>query len=189
MIPHSAEGIRLAGKLLYERGHVSGTEGNISIKLPRQPSGFHLICTPTGVRLDSLTDRELSAMDDNTLLSGPPVTSEYQVHRLIHQHPHIGAVVHTHAPYSTALSLQTNENLAHLLMETEVLFSEVPRVPRIPAGTLELAEAATALVAPETRILILEHHGIVALGATLEEALNHAEMYENNAKIIVLARG
>lgn len=187
MIPHSAEGIQRVGRLLYERGLVSGTEGNISIKLPQESSGYHLICTPTGVRLDSLVDQELSLMDDNKLLTGTPVTSEYQVHRLIHQHEHVGAVIHTHAPYSTALSLRTKENHADLLTETEALFSEVPRVPRIAAGTLELAEAATALVTVETRILILEHHGIVALGTTLEEALNYAEMYENNAKIILLS--
>lgn len=186
MIPHTAEGIELVGKLLWQRELVSGTEGNISIKVPTEPSGYHLICTPTGVRLDSLAGRELSLMDDNTLLSGSPVTSEYQVHRLIHQHEHVGAVIHTHAPYSTALSLKTSENLSNLLTESEVLFPAVPRIPRLPPGTLELAEAARAQVTPETRILVLENHGIVAIGATLEEALNYAEMYENFAKIICL---
>lgn len=186
MISDTAEGIRLVGKMLYDRGLVNGTEGNISIKRPNGPSGYHLICTPTGVRLDSLDDQELSVMNDNQLVSGPSVTSEYQVHRLIHQYEHVGAVIHTHAPYSTAFSLKTTENLADLLIESEVLFSNVPRVPRLSPGSLELAEAAAEKVGQDTRILILEHHGIVAVGDSLQEALNFAEMYENFAKIVLL---
>ena len=185
MIPDNEHGIYLAGRKLYERGLVSGTEGNISVKQDNESSGYNLICTPTGTRLDSLNERELSVINDGELLSGPPVTSEFPMHRLIQQHEHVRAVIHTHAPYSTALSLITKQNLASLLTESEVLYPVVPRVPRLPPGSDQLAEAVSAQVSPETPILILEHHGILAVGASLEEALNFAEMYENFAKIMI----
>ncbi len=173
------------GKLLYDKGLIAGTEGNISCRLP---SGDILI-TPSGVCKGMMQPEELSVIDS----SGKPKarsnkpSSEYRIHLLAYQRrPEIEAVVHAHPSYATGFALAGIAIEAGGLPEFRDTFGNVPFVPFGEPGTSELAGALEKFIATGHTYL-LENHGLVSLGTSLLEAFYRLEMAEHCAKALYLA--
>lgn len=173
------------GKLLYDKGLIAGTEGNISCRLP---SGDVLI-TPSGVCKGMMEPDELAVVD----ITGKPSSksrkpsSEYRIHLLAYdRRPEVQAVVHAHPSYSTGFALAGIAIEASGLPEFRDTFGTVPFVPYGEPGTQELAGSLERFIATGHTYL-LENHGLVSLGTTLLEAYFRLEMAEHCAKALYLA--
>jgi ribulose-5-phosphate 4-epimerase/fuculose-1-phosphate aldolase len=94
----------------------------------------------------------------------------------------VQAVVHTHAPTATAFGIAKKEILPLQIELFMLLPNGVPVVPFKTPGSKALAEAVQKEIANHDA-LILENHGIVTVGSTIEAACSLNEMVEEAAKI------
>jgi L-fuculose-phosphate aldolase len=162
-----------ASRRLAEEGLVPGTAGNVSAR-----AGELVAVTPTGARLGELEAEHVAVVDlDGEQVSGPLApTSELDLHLGIHAERGDGAIVHTHAPLATALSVVLDElPLVHYQM---LLFGGPVRVaPYETFGSPELAAAVLAALDGRTAAL-MANHGAVTVGADPDSAVEAALLLE-----------
>ena len=162
---------------MAELGLVRGSSGNVSAR-----RGDIILITPRGIIYEHLHPPQVIAID----LAGRAVSgagapsSEWRLHVAIYRaRGDVGAIVHTHSPYATAASFGARFPVVH--DEGKLLFGEeIPISRHAPPGTWELAEAVAEALAGGKAVLIA-HHGAVAVGGTLREALLLAEKLEEAA--------
>jgi L-fuculose-phosphate aldolase len=162
-----------ACRRLADAGLVRGTAGNVSVR-----TGDAVAITPTGAPLEALAAADVTVIDlEGRVLAGDLApTSELDLHLGVYARYGAGAVVHTHAPVSTALSCVLDElPCVHYEM---LLLGGTVRVARYETfATPELA--AVALEALEGRTAaLLANHGTIALGADLDGAVHATELLE-----------
>jgi L-fuculose-phosphate aldolase len=182
-----SEKIVKAGRELYNHGLVRGTSGNISARI-RGTDTF--LIKPSGTRMEALKPEELVLVD----LQGYKVRGESKVSMETLMHAAIyrirkdaQAVVHSHAPIATAFGIAKMEILPLQIEMFMLLPKGVPLVPFKPPGSKALAEAVQKKIT-NYDALILENHGIVTVGSTIEEACSLNEMVEEGAKIQLLTK-
>ena len=154
---------------------VVGTAGNVSVR-----AGDLVAISATGARFESITDREVVVVGpDGTLVAGDlEPTSELDLHLGIHARGDhgVGAVVHTHAPVSTAMSTVLTE-LPCIHYQQLLLGGPVRVAPYATFGTAELAaHVHTALEGRSAALMA--NHGSVAVGADAQKALENALLLE-----------
>jgi L-fuculose-phosphate aldolase len=101
--------------------------------------------------------------------------------------PDIMAIVHTHAPYASALSM-IGQPLVAAHMDTMALYDDCAHLatwPGVPVGDEEGEIIAAAL--GNKRAALLAHHGLLATGRTIEEAAIIACTIERAARLQLLA--
>lgn len=173
------------GRRLHTAGLVAGTAGNISARTRDGP----VIVTPRGVRKDGLEPDNLVRLD----LHHPggralaQATTEWPLHRAcLAADPQVHAVVHTHAPALTAIGLRRID-VADLLPESADAVGGIARVPWAPSGSDALGDRAADAIRQGAAVVILERHGAVSVGRTLEEAFDRTELAELSARAVLLA--
>lgn len=183
----TGEELRRTGRRAWEKGLVSGFNGNLSLK--RQD---RMVVTCAGSAKGHLQPGDLVSVD---LESGEPsgtgrMSSEAGLHLAVYRtHPEAMAIVHSHPEHLLALSLAAPHHLAELpLFEAKACRKELTTLPGLPPGSSELA-LAVAEAARGHRAVFLYRHGLVCWGTDLTEALAWSEELESLAKIQLLARG
>jgi L-fuculose-phosphate aldolase len=153
-------------------GLTHGTSGNVSLRVPNG-----MVITPTGLDYGSCDPADLVV----TSLDGRPAdterrspSSEWRLHAAVYQaRPEINGVIHGHAPAATAVACLGRAIPAFHYM-IAVAGGDTIRCARYaPFGTEQLASYAVDALADRLACL-LAHHGFIAIGATLEEALSVA---------------
>jgi L-fuculose-phosphate aldolase len=109
-------------------------------------------------------------------------TSDLAIHRAAHAaRPDVRAVAHAHLPASLALTLAGEVPDPAILPETGLLLPRLPFLPLMAMGSRALADAIGAALSdpgdPADAVL-LERHGAVAVGATIESAVDRLELVE-----------
>src|SRR4051812_834733 len=91
---------------LAGEGLLIGSAGNASVR-----GGEHVAVTATGVGLGRVTSDQVTVVDlDGRVVDGEfEPTSELELHLGVYQRYGAGAVVHTHSPEATAVSLVLDE--------------------------------------------------------------------------------
>jgi L-fuculose-phosphate aldolase len=184
----------VGGLVLGAAGNVSARAGDLAgagVDLQRwrcTPTSFVLI-SPSGLPYDALRPEDVCAVTpDGTLVEGPAPSVELPMHlAVLAARPDVGAIVHTHSPYATALSCVIDE-IPVVEPEQEVAVGgPLPVADAAPSGTAALGEAVLA-AAGERRAVVVRGHGPVCFGADLAAALACAFAVEENARIHALAR-
>ena len=171
---------------LYARGFIVGTEGNVSVRVAPD----RVWITPSGFHKGFLRSAELLLvdLDGRVHLGHGQPSSETPMHLALYRaRSNIQAVVHAHPPIATALTVAGYALEATLLPEAVVVLGDVPTIPyqmpATPQFAREVAEAMHGRVAA-----LLENHGCVTIGTTLQEAFNTMEIVERVAHIFYLAK-
>lgn len=170
-------------KYLSEKGLISGSEGNLSVRVE---DGFFI--TPAGKIKETLSLRDLSYFNlDGECLRGCP-SSEWGLHYKIYfKNPQAKAVVHTHPLYVLALeALGFNFKEFHHF-EAKLLLKNLSMLPPFPAGSPKLWEFASNLCM-NNRMVILCKHGLLTWGESLEEAVNYTLILEKLCHLEYLIR-
>lgn len=175
-----------AAQRAYRRGLQTGDGGNISVRVPEHDL---MIVKPSGVSFIDCNRSNLVITDfnGNVVEGANRPTREALLHGSIYANiSHIGAVVHTHAPWSILWSM-TRRDLPLVTQHAKLkLGSPVPNLfydaPVVPT---EGVEAIITLLKEnlDLRAFILGEHGIVALGETALQAEHNAEFIEETAQI------
>ena len=166
--PHSS--VVEAVRRLAQQGLNQGASGNVSV---RQGDGF--LVTPSGVGADVLQADQLvsMAMDGGWGGAWKP-SSEWRFHRDIYAaRPDAGAVVHCHSPAATALAVLGKAIPAFHYMIAIAGGADVRCAPYATFGTQELSDAALAALEGR-RACLLGHHGMIAIGKDLSQAMDVA---------------
>lgn len=183
-----AELVRL-GRSLFDRGFSVGSAGNISVALP---DGW--LMTPTNSCLGNLDADRISRLDaDWNHISGDKPSKEVFLHRAFYEtRPGMGAVVHLHSTYATALScldLPDPEDCIPPLTPYVVMrVGRVPCLPYVPPGDPRMGDMIRARGGRNAAVL-LANHGPVVAGKDLHSAVYAAEELEETAKLAVLLAG
>ncbi len=166
-------------------GLLIGTAGNVSVRV-----GEHVAVTATGVVLERATPEQVTVVDlDGTVVAGDLApTSELELHLGIYRRSGAGAVVHTHSPQATAVSLVLDE-LPCVHYQQLLLGGAIRVAPFAVFGSGELAEHVWTALDGKSAAL-MANHGAVVHGPTLQAAVDNAlllewacELYRNAASI------
>lgn len=174
-----------AAQSLSRLGLNSGTSGNISVR-----NGQGILITPSAIPYELLTPELIAHMPLNGAgtWAGPKrPSSEWRFHLDIHNaRSDINAIVHTHAPYATALAMARQEIPPCHYMVTRFGGDNVRCAPYALFGTAELS--ALAVTALENRsACLLANHGLIATGPTLKAAMACATELETLAHQYILS--
>lgn len=177
------------GKSLFERGLTAGSSGNISV---RTDEGY--LATPTNSCLGFLDAETLSVLDgEGTHVAGKAPTKELPLHFAFYRNrPKARAVVHLHSTFATALSCLADADRADAVPPlTPYVVMRVGKVPIVAytrPGSPDIGPLIDA-VAPDHAAVLLENHGPVVSGPSLESAVYAIEELEEAAKLALLTRG
>ena len=169
---------------MYAHGLITSTGGNVSVRIPDKDQ---LWITPNSsfkgaLRADMLVRIDL---DGNPIGDSPYApSSERMLHCAIYRNnPKVGAVIHSHAPKATILGLA---GLPFLPISTEAAFiGEIPRVPFIMPGTVELADAVGA-AARDANAVIMQNHGLIVGGPNLRHTIDMTFIIEETAEKLIV---
>jgi L-fuculose-phosphate aldolase len=158
---------------LAAEGLLIGTAGNVSVR-----TGDTVLVTATGAVLGELTEDQVVEVDlAGNLVDGDLVpTSEVYLHLALYENHDVTAVVHTHAPVSTAASIAV-ERIPVIHYQQLLLGGEIRVAPYATFGTPELAARVVAALEGRAAAL-MANHGAVAIGATLDKAVDNALLLE-----------
>ena len=163
-----------------------GTSGNISVRF-----GDRMLITPSAVPYTQMTPDLIAALplDHGEAWEGPrKPSSEWRFHLdILNARPEIGAVVHAHPTYCTALALLREDIPAAHYMIAAFGGTTVRCSPFAIFGTAELSRHAVAALEDRTACL-LANHGAIAIGATLEAAMWRMVELETLARQYAIAR-
>ncbi len=167
-----------ACRALSRRGLSHGTSGNISVRRDQQ----HFFVSPTGMAYNALVPDDVPLMDlDGRWFGRCRPSSEWRFHRdILKSRDDVGAVVHTHSRYATALACTARGIPAFHYMVAVAGGLDIRCAPYHTFGTQELSNAALAALNGR-RACLLENHGIIAVGANLRAAVALAGEVENLA--------
>jgi L-fuculose-phosphate aldolase len=114
-------------------------------------------------------------------------SSEWRFHLdILRARPEIGAIVHTHAPHATAISMTRRDIPPCHYMITRFGGGTVRCAPYALFGTAELSTAALAALENRSACL-LANHGFIATGASLAAAMAAAVELETLSKQYILS--
>ncbi|MEO3430484.1 class II aldolase/adducin family protein [Pelagibius sp. CAU 1746] len=172
---------------MNHQGINQGTSGNVSAR-----HGKTMLITPSGIPYEALKPADIVAMpldDDYGAYEGKLApSSEWRFHLdIMAARPEVGAIVHTHSTYATAMAICGFEIPAVHYMIAAAGGPTIRVAPYATYGTKELSR--NALQALEGRgACLLANHGVIATGPGLQRALWLAGEVETLARQYVLAR-
>ena len=169
---------------LYRQGLTTTSGGNISWRV----SDEYVLLTPSKIDKGELqgTDIGVLTTDGENLTPELPPSIETEMHLSIYRtRPDARAVVHAHPLAATALSATRREINCRYIAESYAIVGTPVRAPYAMMGTPDLA-ASVSQAAREGNCIILDNHGVLAIGITLLEAFDRLEVLERAAQTMLL---
>lgn len=182
-IAQACEDVLAFSRQMSADGLVVGTSGNVSARV-----GSLIAVTPSGVAYSTMRPEDISIVD----MDGQPVrcrylpSSELELHLEVYRATQTSAVVHTHSPYATAMSMVVSQ-VAPVHYCMVMLGGSLPVVPYATFGTPELARSVRGAF-DTTSTVLLQNHGLVAIGARLGTAYECAVQAEGLCKAYAIAK-
>jgi L-fuculose-phosphate aldolase len=173
-LENEREQVAEVSRRLAAEGLVLGTAGNVSAR----GDDDLVAISPTGAVLKTLEPEQVSVIDmDGNLVDGElEPTSELDLHLGVYRRYGAGAVVHTHAPWATAIGSVLDE-LPCVHYQMLLLGGSVRVAPYRTFGTPELAESVLDALDGRTAAL-MANHGALNYAQSAEAALEAALLLE-----------
>jgi len=167
--------------ILAREGHESGLAGQVTA-LGEQPGTWWTLQFGYGFD-EAMPERMVLVDEDLQPLSGGRPNPGVRFHVWIYRkRPDVKAIVHTHAPYASALAA-TGQPLKTIHMDSAMLdgtahFAEWPGVP-VADDEGRVISAALG----DAKTILLANHGLLAAGSSVEEATYLAVFFERAARM------
>ena len=166
-------------KMLYDRQLTVSAGGNMSMRINER----EVIITPSGRNKGLLSPDDMVklSIDGEVLSSGKP-SIEHRFHLALYRmNPETNAIVHCHPLNCVALAVKGAKMRCNLTPEGAILLGDVPMVGYYTPGSEELVGAVAEQ--GHARAMLMERHGALTQGRTIEEAYNRMEELEFQAKL------
>lgn len=180
-----AEKLAACCRILAREGHESGLAGQVTA-LAERPGAWHTLRFGLGFE-EATADNMVLVDEDLKPLSGRRANPGVRFHIWIYRkRPDVKAIVHTHAPYASALAA-TGQPLKTIHMDSAMLHgtAHLAEWPGVPVADDEGRIISGALGSAKT--ILLANHGLLAAGASIEEATYLAVFMERAARMQVRA--
>ena len=167
------------GKLLWDKGLVTGFNGNISSRIDADT----ILITATGTCLGYLKSTDIVTLSLKTgdVVGEGKASSERFMHTEVYKNfPDIKAVVHTHPTYTNGFFL-SNETLEPKTFEAKFYLGIVKSVPQSTPSVTAMEPVIKELKV--SNIVVLRNHGVVAMGKDLFYAFVLIQELEEQTKV------
>lgn len=156
------------------------------------PDGHRFLVNPLGVHWREMRASDLVLADgDRRILEGNHVVEDtaFFIHSRLHKrHPRAKAVLHTHMPYATALTVIENGRLEMVSQNALQFYGRIAYLDDYEGLALDESEGdRMAEAMGDKTVLFLGHHGVIVTGRTIHEAWNDLYFLERAAMVQVLA--
>jgi ribulose-5-phosphate 4-epimerase/fuculose-1-phosphate aldolase len=159
--------------------------GNITL---RDQDG-NIAITPSGIKYDVMDPADIVVIDiDGNIIAGKEglkPSSEYRLHiSILRDLPEVNAVIHTHSLYAMTFA-SLGKEIPIVCIELLIAGGPIPVAPYCIPGSDEIGDSAAKifLERPELKGLLMKNHGMVAIGASLDEAFSHTYDIETGAQV------
>ena len=184
----SIEEVIFVAKRMDGKGIMNSFAGNISVKKDDK-----IYITPTGQNKALLTPEKIAVLDrEDSRIWGMKETSEYIMHKMAYEICEragwdVSGVVHSHSRVLTAYSMALKNVETRALPEMMGNFHYIPCVPYGTPGTKYILTMAEPYLEAGFRIVLLGNHGSLAVGRTVEDAMNVVEACEAIAEQVMIS--
>lgn len=171
---------------IYANGFVTAYDGNISCRTPKNT----VLITRSGICKGDATEKDIVEINLNgkTLVGKHKISTEHKIHLYAYQkRKDINAVVHCHPTYATAFALIGEGFNKHYLPEVLLTLGKVPLCKYATPSTDGVHKSLEPYI-KHVWAMLLQNHGAVTLGKSLDDAYFKMEKLEHAAKIILLAK-
>jgi L-ribulose-5-phosphate 4-epimerase len=158
-----------------------------------------VVIKPSGVEYDGMVASDMVVVDlDGKIVEGKyRPSSDTPTHlELYKAHPEIGGVVHTHSTYATAFAQAGRGIPAYGTTHADYFYGEIPCTRSLTEEEVNTAyEKNTGVVINETfsgkdvvamPACLVKNHGVFAWGKDADQAVYHATVVEEVAKMSYL---
>lgn len=179
--------LALAGRILGMEDHDSGLAGQLSARAEK-PGTYYML--RFGLGLEEATPGNLLLVDDDlNVLEGDGMPNpSNRFHLWVYRaKPHVNAIMHTHPPHVSALSM-IGVPLKAAHMDTSMFHEDcawLAEWPGTPIGDEEGKLISEAI--GDKRAILLAHHGQLCACGTIEEAAVLSIFIERAAKLQLMA--
>ncbi len=164
-------------------GGKKGTGGNLSMRVEGEEK---FVITPSSFPYNQLTPEKMCVMDfDGNQLEGDLKPSvESGMHLIAYKNrPDVNAVIHTHQIYASMFAV-LNMPIPPLFDEVTLHIGHIVDViPYGLSGSEELAANTAKLLENTCHCYLIQNHGALTLGPTLDQAWMNVEFLEKTAKV------
>lgn len=171
---------------VYEKGFVTAYDGNISCRT----SDNTVLITRSGICKGEVKEKDIVEIDynGNPVNGKSKISTEHKIHLYAYKkRDDVNAVVHCHPVYSTAFALLGKGLDDHYLPEVLLTLGKVPLCKYATPSTEQVPKSLDPYF-NYSWALLLENHGALTLGKSLDDAYFKMEKLEHAAKIIFLAK-
>jgi len=157
-----------------------------------EPDGRRFLVNPLGYHWRELRASDLVLADaDRNILEGtnPVEDTAFFIHSRLHlNHPKARAVLHTHMPYATALTLIEHGRVEMVSQNALQFYNRIAYLDDYEGLALDNSEGdRMAAAMGEKTVLFLGHHGVVVTGPSIHHAWNDLYFLERACMVQVLA--
>ena len=168
---------------------LSGTSGNVSVKLNDKSGREFIAVTPSSYQYDLLEIGDIAIVDmegrqiDGNLKPSIETSLHLEIYR---KRPNITAIIHTHSVYATAIAV-AGLNIPPVLDDQVVYLGGEIKVSKhaIP-GSKEMVQNVVSALDDKNAVLIA-NHGALCTGNNLINAYDNCHLLERLAKIYIHA--
>jgi L-fuculose-phosphate aldolase len=177
----TAELLAACCRILAGEGHESGLAGQVTARA-ETPGTFWTL--QFGYGFEEATAKRMVLVDEDLKpVKGGRANPGVRFHVWIYnKRPDVQAIVHTHAPYASALAC-TSSSLRTIHMDGAMLHgsAHLPEWPGVPVADDEGRIISGALGKAKT--ILLANHGLLTAGNSIEEATYLAVFFERAARM------
>jgi L-ribulose-5-phosphate 4-epimerase len=168
------------------------TSGNVSQRMKFDDGSPDLFAIkPSGVRYEDLTAESMVICDlDGNLVQGElSPSSDTAAHAYVYKNmPEVNGVVHTHSNYACAWAAIGKEIPCILTAIADEFGGPIPVGPFAIIGDDSIGRGIVqTLSGHRSRAILMQNHGVFAIGPDASAAVKAAVMCEDNAKSAFLA--
>lgn len=173
-----------AGKRLLKEGLVARTWGNVSIKV----NDTQMVITPSGRPYDELTPNDMVLVDIYTLKYEGNIkpSSELKLHCQVYKtRPHINAVIHTHQMYASVVAAAQKDVMVLNEEHQQILGAKIIKAAPYALPNTKKITIETAKAIEQSNAALMSNHGVVCIGADLENAFVVARTLESACELFI----
>jgi len=157
-------------RAMNAQGINQGRSGNVSVRT----AADRFLITPTAIAYDVMQPADIVEMASDGSWTGGTPSSEWRFHRdILATRTDVGAIVHSHAPFASSLACLRQDIPAFHYMVALAGGDSIRCARYATFGTQELSDHALAALV-DRKACLLANHGLIATGATLDDALSLA---------------